>query len=335
MQQREATVGPAAGQSADPRLRVTLPRGVVLRDPVLISSGVQALGEAPRPGATDPRKHGGIITTALTRERREGNPGVKIRPLETGWLNSKGLRNPGSDAFVSSHLLELETSGVGFFVNLVGESPAGFAELVMQIDTAAEPTANDPAQGRGLLGYELNLSCPNVDKTMFATDTGLIEETVRLCRSATERLLVVKLSPNVGDMRPFAAAAQSAGADAVTIANTFNALDIDVQTRRSRFHRPSAGYSGPGVRPIVLYHVWQVRSELPELPIFGSGGIVDTDSALQYLLAGASVLLVGSAIFKNPGLPEQLQRGLRAYLDEHGVAEVKDLVGTFDPTLSA
>jgi dihydroorotate dehydrogenase (NAD+) catalytic subunit len=169
---------------------------------------------------------------------------------------------------------------------------------------------------------------------MFATDCGLIDETVRLCRGNTERLLVVKLSPNVGEMRPFAAAARDAGADAVTIANTFNALDIDVQTRRSRFHRPSAGYSGPGVRPIVLYHVWQVHTALPELPIFGSGGIVDTDSALQYLLAGASVLLIGSGIFKNPGLPAEIQQGLTEYLDAHGVASVQDLVGTFDPSLS-
>jgi len=319
--------------SPDRRLQVTLPRGVVLRDPLLLASGCWEFSELLRPGKADPRQFGGVVTKAVTPEERAGNPGIRIQQVGPGWMNSVGLKNPGIEKWSAEQLPKLLELGLGFFVNIAGHTLADFVTLVWSVEERlAELAAKDTAnKGTGMLGYELNLSCPNVDGgTLFATDLCVLQEVVLQTRRKTERLLVAKLSPNVTDITMFAAAAELAGADAVTIANTYNGVAIDTATRQSRFARPSAGTSGAPVLPLTLYHIWQCHCALPQLPIFGSGGIADADSALQHLMAGASVLEIGSALFKNPQAPHEIQAGLIDYLDRNRIGRIVDLVGTFE-----
>lgn len=316
---------------SQPSLLTRLPRGVVLRDPLMLSSGCWNLDDR-RPGAVELTSLGAVVSKGLTREARSGNPGKRLLQLPTGWMNSNGLQNPGLEGFNAEVLPRLIESGAGFLVNIVGESVEEYAALISEVESAyaALGAPAEPGAGRGLLGFELNLSCPNVKlDNRFATDPGLLRETVGAARERTGRLISTKLSPNVTDLVPFAAAAQAGGSDTVTIANTFHGVFIETPSARSYFHRPSAGVSGPGTRPLVLYHIWRCHQALPELPILGSGGIVDLDSALQHLLAGASALQLGSGLFSNPALPRELQKGLTAFLSERGESELTAIVGTF------
>lgn len=303
----------------------------MLRDPLLISSGCWTYPDKSG-RLTDLRSFGGGVTKGLTPQSRPGNPGKRLLQLPFGWMNSNGLQNPGLEEFIETNLPQYIEAGFGFFVNVVGETVEEYAELVRRVDEAATRIAPESTahEGRGLLGFEINMSCPNVNHgAKFATDPELLGQTIAACRQSTERLMSAKLSPNVTEMRIYAEAAQRAGADAVTISNTWNSVFIDTKTRQSYFHRPSAGMSGAAVRPIVLYHVWKTHQALPELPIIASGGVVDADSAIQYLLAGATVVQIGSGLFGNPQLPAEVQAGLIAYLEEQGESSVADIVGTY------
>ena len=315
----------------DSRLSVHLPRGVTLRDPLLLSSGCWEFADLLHQRIPDPRSYGGVITKAVTPEERAGNPGVRILPAGSGWMNSVGLKNPGIEKFCAEQLPKLLELGVGFFVNVAGHTEEDFAQLIAQVEEAAAQLGDSTkaAEGAGLLGFELNLSCPNVEGGLFATDLRTLERIIPQSRRATERLLVSKLSPDVTDIVSFARASQESGADAVTISNTYSGVTIDTATRQSRFARPSAGYSGAAVLPLALCRIWKVHRQLPELPIFGSGGITDADSVVQHLLAGASVLLLGSGLFKNKNLALEIQAGLREYLDEHDEPNLAGIVGTF------
>ncbi len=320
-------------------LAVSLPRNVELKDPLLLASGCCGYGmeytEIVHPG-----DFGGIITKAVSIEPRPGNPPARLHETPAGLMNCIGLQNPGAETFCNEQLQQLVWAGCTFLVNAVGHSAGEFAAVVTAVEAAVSdmPASTGIAPGGpglrgGLAGYELDLSCPNVKSgTQFATDLALLCETVTVCRRCTKALLVAKLSPNVADIVPFAETAAAAGADAVTIANTWAAVCINTNTRRSFLARPSAGLSGPAIRAATLYHVWRCHRALPDLPIFGSGGITDTDSALQYLLAGATVLELGTGLFLNPKLPLELQSGIAQYLRAHGAASVSEIIGAYDDT---
>jgi dihydroorotate dehydrogenase (NAD+) catalytic subunit len=367
---------------ADPRLLTRLPRGVVLRDPLLLASGCCGYGEEYS-DIVDPATIGGVITKAVSPELRLGNPLPRLRETPAGLLNCIGLQNPGVEKFAGEILPRLEALGITVIVNVVGKKAPEFAEVVRRVEErrsavgsgvsltavgtrvsasaavtgiaseqpsagathvthstavslTADPTA-DALKGVptvdvtvGFAGYELDLSCPNVESgTMFATDEDLLVETVARCRAETDALIVAKLSPNVTDIVVYAEAAVRGGADAVTISNTLNGISIDTRTRRSHLARPSAGLSGGAIRPAVLYHVWRCHRALPELPILGSGGITDTDSAIQFLLAGATALQLGTGMFVNPALPAEIRDELPAYLEQQGESSVMDIIGTY------
>jgi dihydroorotate dehydrogenase (NAD+) catalytic subunit len=318
-----------------PSLLVRLPRGSVLRDPVMLASGCCGYGEEYS-DVVDPASIGGVITKAVSPEPRLGNHLPRLRETPAGLLNCIGLQNPGVEKFVSEIMPRLSSQGITFIVNAVGKRCEDFAEVVERVERGREAAAARLPAGAGdgvtlgFAGYELDLSCPNVESgTMFATDCAVLARTVELCRAQTEALIVAKLSPNVTDIVLFARQAQDAGADAVTVSNTLNGISIDIRTRKSHLSRPSAGLSGGAIRPAVLYHVWRCRSALPNLPILGSGGITDVDSAVQFLLAGADVLQLGTGMFVNPKLPREVQTGLSAYLLEQGEDEVAAIVGTY------
>ena len=317
-------------------LSVTLPRGVVLRDPLLLASGCCGYGEEYAE-IIDPCTFGGVVTKAVSLEPRAGNAPPRLRETPAGLLNCIGLQNPGVEKFVHEVLQRLVWGGYAFVINVVGHSPIEFAAVISALEAAFATTAVNTAIAvdgtgarGGFAGYELDLSCPNVDSgTQFATDEALLRETVAGARAATEVLLIAKLSPNVTDIVPFARAAMESGADAVTIANTWNGVSIDTTTRRSHLTRPSAGLSGAAIRPATLYHVWRCHRALPQLPIFGCGGITDTDSAIQYLLAGASALQLGTGMFTHPACVAEIQHGLREYLEQQGETQLQAIVGTF------
>jgi dihydroorotate dehydrogenase (NAD+) catalytic subunit len=323
----------------DQRLRVQLPRNITLKDPLLLASGCCGYG-LEYAELAPPASFGGIITKAVSLEPRAGNPPVRLHETPAGLMNCIGLQNPGAEEFCNNQLQQLIWAECNFLVNVVGHSVGEFAGVVAAVEASLSdlPVGTGIAPGGpglrgGFLGYELDLSCPNVESgTQFATDLQLLRDTVSACRRGTSALLVAKLSPNVTDIVPYAAAAAECGADAVTIANTWAAVCINPRTRRSYLARPSAGLSGPAIRAATLYHVWRCHRALPNLPIFGSGGITDADSALQFLLAGASVLELGTGLFLNPRLPLELRQGITHYLNEQGAAQIGDIVGTFDDT---
>jgi dihydroorotate dehydrogenase (NAD+) catalytic subunit len=309
---------------------------VVLRDPVLLASGCCGYG-FEYAEVVDPCTIGGVVTKAVSLEPRAGNPPPRLRETPAGLLNCIGLQNPGVEEFANRTLEKLIWGGFAFIINVVGRGAEEFAAVISALEAALTelPVSTGIAPGGtgvrgGFCGYELDLSCPNVDSgTQFATDVSLLSSTVQRCRQATEALLIAKLSPNVSDIVPFARAAQDSGADAVTIANTWHGVSIDTATRRSHLSRPSAGLSGPAIRPATLYHVWRCYRALPHLPIIGSGGITDADSAIQYILAGASALQVGTGLFTDPGCIVEIQQGLSRYLDEQGEPDLRSLVGTY------
>jgi dihydroorotate dehydrogenase (NAD+) catalytic subunit len=319
-------------------LCVKLPRGVILRDPLLLASGCCGYGEEYA-DIFSPAEIGGVITKAVSMEPRAGNMPGRLWETPAGLLNCIGLQNPGIDVFTRDVVPQLFDGGFAFILNVVGNSSADFARVVERLEETLAALGKAGSQyvasaggqvSTGFIGYELDLSCPNVEKgTAFATDLDLLRETVSLCRKNTNALLVAKLAPNVTDIGDFARAAQEAGADAVTVANTWNAISINIATRRSRLSRASAGLSGGSIYPASLYQVWKCHRALPELPILASGGIMDADIAIQFLLAGGTALQLGTGLFVHPGCAMEIRQGILDYLAQQGEQTVSNIIGTY------
>lgn len=311
---------------ANNRLLTKLPRGVELKDPILLASGCCGYG-LEYSGIFDPGTIGGVITKAVSFDPRPGNPTPRLVETPAGLMNCIGLQNPGIKEFCAKILPGITDAGFSYLVNVVGHTPKEFAQVIGYLEQQANW---GDGEHPGFCGYELDLSCPNVESgTLFATDQNLLSNTVGLCRQETEAMIVAKLSPNVADIVPFASQAKDAGADAVTIANTYNAVSINIANRKSNLSRPSAGLSGPAIRAATLYHVWRCHAELAELPILASGGITDADSAIQYLLAGATALQVGTGLFLDPSSPLAIQQGLIEYIEKQGEESVQAIIGTY------
>lgn len=310
-------------------MKTLLPRNVMLKDPLLLASGCCGYGEEYSE-LFDPASIGGVITKAVSLEPRAGNDVPRLRETPAGLLNCIGLQNPGVEMYCLDTLPRICNSGACFLINVVGNTAEEFAQVIKRIEEELGKLAMHASENSGFCGYELDLSCPNVESgTMFATDPELLSQTVGLSRKNTEAFIVAKLSPNVTDIVPYATTAGEAGSDAVTIANTWNGVSINIETRRSNLARPSAGLSGPAIMPATLYHVWRCHQALPELPILASGGITDTDSAVQYLLAGAVVLQIGTGLFLDPTCPLKIKQGLLDYLDKQGSEKLADIIGTY------
>jgi len=289
---------------------------LTLSNPILLASGTCGYG-SELSGFLDLKALGGLITKTVTVKPRRGNPPPRVAETPSGLLNSIGLENVGIDAFLRDKVPEFKDLPTAVLVSAGGESVSEYAELAGALDGAA-----------GVCGLELNISCPNVERGMaFGSDPSLAYELVAACRSRYRLPLIAKLTPNTADIAGVAKACERAGADAVTVANTFLGLKVDLESRRPALRRGCGGLSGPAIRPMSVAKVWEVAKAI-DIPIIGSGGISGPDDALEHIVAGASAVQVGTATFFNPGAAESVLGGLEDYCVKNGVSSVSELVGS-------
>jgi dihydroorotate dehydrogenase (NAD+) catalytic subunit len=302
--------------SANPALATTL-CGIPLRNPVIAASGTFAYGlEFEK--LLDLDALGGLVVKGLSREPIEGNPPPRIYETEAGMINSIGLQNIGARAFVKEKLPALAKLRTAVFANIFGYQTEDYVEVVRVLE-------DHP----GLVGYELNVSCPNTRHggIYFSSDPALLSEVVAAVKAVAGRPVIVKLSPNVSAIEPLACAAEAAGADALSLVNTFIALAIDAHTRRPRIGAGFGGLSGPAIKPIALRLVYQAARAV-KIPIVGLGGIATGADAAEFLIAGASAVEVGTAIFRDPRAPLRIAEQLGKFLRDEKIASVAKLVGT-------
>ena len=287
-----------------------------LKNPVLTASGTFGYGLEFEP-FFDLGSLGGIVSKGLSPRPRTGNPPQRIAETPAGMLNTIGLQNVGVDAFLSDKLPQLKDYDMAVLANVFGETESEYIEVCEKLDGAP-----------GLAGIELNVSCPNVEcgGMVFGNDPGALASVTAACRRATSLPLLVKLSPNVTDIRETAKAAAGAGADALSLVNTFVGMAIDVEARRPVLNRVSGGLSGPAIRPLAVHLTWQVYNAV-DIPLMGMGGITCARDALEFILAGASAVQVGTSNFVTPTAAADLVDELRSYLEQHGFQSVRELVG--------
>lgn len=304
-----------------PRLEVSI-GSLRLRNPVLTASGTCGSGLELLPWA-DLSRLGGIVGKTVTRQPRPGNPPPRTFETAAGMLNSIGLQNPGIDAFVEEVLPEVAAAGYPFIPNVAGESAEDFAALAARLESVRERFR--------IAALEANLSCPNVAGGLdFSIDPRLAAEVVAGMRRVTALPLIAKLSPNVTDVRPLARACEEAGADAVSLVNTYLGAAVDWRRRKPVFSRVMAGLSGPAIKPLALFQVWRASSAV-RIPVVGIGGILDAEDALEFLCAGATAVQVGTALFRTPTAANDLLGDMERLLAGQGVADVNDLVGSLRP----
>jgi dihydroorotate dehydrogenase (NAD+) catalytic subunit len=248
----------------------------------------------------------------------DGNPPPRVWETEAGMINSIGLQNIGVQAFVREKLPQLRGAGTAVFANVFGYAVEDYLEVVRVLEDA-----------EGIAGYELNVSCPNTKQggIFFSSDPGLLADVVGSVRKIARRPLIVKLSPNVARIEPLAKAAEEAGADALSLVNTFVALAIDPRTRKSRLGAGFGGLSGPAIKPIALRMVYEAARSV-KIPVVGLGGISNGLDAAEFMIAGASAVEVGTANFWDPTAPLRIARELDEFLQQEGIEHVNKLVGT-------
>jgi dihydroorotate dehydrogenase (NAD+) catalytic subunit len=297
-----------------PDLAVTLGR-LQLRNPILVASGT--FGYAREMASlVDFSLLGGIIPKTVTRQLRAGNPPPRTVETPSGMLNAIGLDNDGIEHFIAHHLPYLRTLPTAIIANIAGKNEAEFIEMAALI--GREP---------GLAALELNLSCPNVSGGIdFATDPAVTGRVVRGVRAACPLPVIAKLTPNVTEIVPVARAAADAGADAVSLVNTFVGMAVDWRRRRPVLGNVTGGLSGPAIKPLALRLVWQVARHVP-VPVIGIGGIGTIDDVMEFLLAGASAVQVGTANFYDPTVAPRLVGQLPAALGELKAGSVREVVG--------
>ena len=294
--------------------------GIPLKTPVLAASGTYAYGVELR-DLVDLSALGGIVVKGLSREPMDGNPPPRVWETESGMINSIGLQNIGVRAFVSEKLPQLREfrgAGTAIIANVFGYAVEDYLEVVRVLEDA-----------EGVAAYELNVSCPNTKHggIFFSSDPALLAEVVGAVRKIARRPLIVKLSPNVARIEPLAKAAEEAGADALSLVNTFVALAIDPRTRRSRLGAGFGGLSGPAIKPIAVRMVYEAARAV-KIPVVGLGGISNGLDAAEFLIAGASAVEVGTANFWDPSAPIRIARELEEFLQQEGIEHVNKLVGT-------
>jgi len=292
--------------------------GIALRNPVLTASGTFGYGTEFLP-FLDLRRLGGFVAKSLTLRPRFGNPPPRIAEAPSAMLNAISLENVGVDAFLADKLPAIP-EGVTVIASIFETEIAGYAEVAKRL-SAAERVA----------GLEVNASCPHVKSggIEFGQNPGVLASLVRAVRRASDRPLLVKLSPNVTDIAEMARVCEGEGADGISLINAVQGLEVDPETRRPVLSNVLGGLSGPAIRPIALRMVWQA-SRAVSIPICGIGGITSAADAIKFLLCGATAVQVGTSNYLDPGVAGSVADGIAAYLRRHGIARVTDLVGALE-----
>lgn len=290
--------------------------GLRFKNPVMTASGTFGYGSEFAP-YTDLEKLGAIVVKGLSLYPRQGNPGPRIVETPCGMLNAIGLQNVGVDDFIEKKLPLLKGVKTHVIANIFGETVEDYMEVARRLDGA-----------RGLSALEVNISCPNVKKggIVFGTDPGEAFKVVSAVRKSTRLPLITKLSPNVTDIKVMVKAAEDAGTDAISLINTLTGMVIDVERRRPVLATATGGLSGPAIRPVAVRMVWQA-AQVARVPLIGMGGIMDAKDALEFIIAGAAAVQVGTASFIDPDAAAKVASGIEEYVTRHGVG-VRDLTGS-------
>jgi len=290
--------------------------GIRFKNPVLTASGTFGYGEEYA-DFVDLNKLGGLIVKGVSLKPIKGNPAPRIWETPSGMLNAIGLENPGVEVFIKKKMPYLRKFDTAVIVNVFGYSSEEYVGVVERLD-------NVP----GVSGLEVNISCPNVKAggMAFGTDVKATFELLSLVRKATKLPLIAKLSPNVTDVTEFARAARDAGCNGLSLINTLLGMAIDVTCRKPRLANCTGGLSGPAIRPVAVRMVWQTAKAV-SLPIIGMGGIVTAEDALEFILAGASAVAVGTANFVNPRATLDVVEGIESFMFEQSIPSIRDVVG--------
>jgi dihydroorotate dehydrogenase (NAD+) catalytic subunit len=306
--------------------------GLVFQNPVVLAAGTAGYARE-LDDVIDIDRLGGIVTKAVSPEARAGNPALRVADFRAGMINAVGLANPGLDAVRKEHLVWLGTHlpNTRKLINVVGAAPDDYPTVVMGVEEALGVGAVDRTSA--VDGYELNVSCPNVKAggTEFVSDPDTLAGIVSQVRGVTRRRIFVKLSPTLPDIAATARVAVHAGADGLTVVNTLPGLVVDVRRRRPALGFGTGGISGPGLLPVGVLATWKVRKAV-QAPIMGVGGVASAEDALQYILAGASLVGVGTAALKDPKRPERIVRDLERWCDREGVRSIAEIIGTLEWT---
>ena len=296
-----------------------------LKNPVMVASGT--FGYTGEFGDfLDVKELGAVVSKTITVKPRSGNLPPRTCETPAGMLNSIGLENPGIEVFIKEKLPSLEKINPNIIVSIAGEIPEELVEIIKCLNKTK------------IKAVELNLSCPNVKRekfiglrpeTLIAQNANWTSRFVSTARKATDKTLITKLSPNVTDIAEIALAAQNAGSDALALINTVQGMSIDVRTRKAKIAMGVGGLSGPAIRPIAVRMVWEVYQKV-KIPIIGMGGIIDTESALEFFIAGATAISVGTANFVNPGVSVEIINGLFKYLQKNKISSVQKLIGSLE-----
>jgi dihydroorotate dehydrogenase (NAD+) catalytic subunit len=302
-----------------PRLEVEV-GGIRMKNPVMTASGTFGYGEEFSP-FIDLDKLGAIVLKGITLKPKRGNPPPRIIETSSGILNAIGLQNVGVEVLINKKLPYLQKFTTPVIINISGDTIEEYVELARKLD--------DISQEKGIAGLEINISCPNVQKggIVWGTEAQLTYKVVNNIRKVTTLPLIVKLSPNVTDIKVIAQAAEEAGADVLSLINTLVGMAVDVSLRRPKLANISGGLSGPAVKPVALWMVWQVFQTV-NIPIIGMGGIMKAQDALEFIIAGARAVSIGTANLVNPKAAIEIIKGIEKYLVENKIKDINELVGS-------
>ncbi len=288
-----------------------------MQNPVTVASGTFGYGvEYAR--LLDLNQLGAVTVKGIRLGPVRGNSTPRTAEVASGMLNAIGLQGPGVDGFIAKYWPFLKELTVPTIINIWGTSVEEYAEVARRFDAV---------EGVGAL--ELNVSCPNIKEggAQFGTDCKLLSQVVAACRRATRLPLITKLSPNVVSIAPYARAAEEAGSDALAVTNSYPAMAIDVETRRPKLANVTGGLTGPCIKPIAIKLVWEAAKAV-KIPIIGMGGIQDATDAIEFLMAGASAVAVGTANFYEPQTALQVIAGIRSFMERKGIQDVREIVGS-------
>lgn len=291
---------------------------LILKNPVIASSGTFGFGEEFE-DFYDLNRLGAIIPKGISLKPMIGNPPPRIFETEAGIINSIGLQNPGFEQFIEKRLPYYKNLKTHLIINFFGNTQKEYIDLARRFDGVP-----------GISGLEMNISCPNIKRCgiVFGTDPRMAYRLVRAVRKATTLTLIVKLSPNVTDIARMAKSAEEGGADAVSLVNTFRAMAINIRTRKPELGNTIGGLSGPAIKPIALRMVWEV-GQAARIPVIGMGGIMNAEDAIEFILAGASAIQIGTANLVNPRTGIEVIHGIKKYLVQNKIYDVQKLIGAF------